>query len=179
MSAYTARLPAVTTPTFSYGQRAVSWMTVREAISPVDDGWEGHDDKSATEMHQLRGHVIAQAAETEHVLGLILRKFKPAVNVRQAGEGLLRGLRPYLEGRFDAELAVIEAAKDRRNRCVHDSVVIGSSWRPFQTGGGEYVPVISLLGTEEIDENDLRNDLLLQQAATEAAVRTGIALGVI
>jgi hypothetical protein len=42
---------------------------------------------------------------------------------------------------------------------------------PYATGGGEWVPVITLMGGEVHDESDLRGDLASQQDATCEAVR--------
>ena len=65
---------------------------------------------------------------------------------------------------------MIKQAIDCRNRAVHGAVEIGSVWRDYQTGGGEWVSVISLMGGEMYDEEDLLRDLALQQEATIAAV---------
>ena len=65
---------------------------------------------------------------------------------------------------------MVEQAIKRRIRVVHDCAHIGSVWRDYATGGGEWVPVMSFLGTEEYGEHDLVDDLALQQDATGQAV---------
>ena len=157
-----------------YGEKAVSWTTVWDVLYPEDAG-DPHDDQAAAEMHRLRGLVMAQAAETESVLGQILKRLDPRVKVRRPAGNLLRDVRTKLNKidleRHERNLATVDAAIRRRNRVVHSVVTIGSSWVSYSTGGGEWQPVISLLGTDEYNESDLMQDLVLQQQATAAAVR--------
>jgi hypothetical protein len=54
-----------------FGGRAISWRTVWNALFP-DPGEAPHDDSLAADMHRLRGLVMAQACETETVLGAYL-----------------------------------------------------------------------------------------------------------
>lgn len=51
-----------------FGEAAVSWHSVWDRLYPeyMD---APHDDAAASEMHRLRGLVMAQCAETETVLG--------------------------------------------------------------------------------------------------------------
>jgi hypothetical protein len=76
----------------------------------------------------------------------------------------------YTRHGWSDALDLIKQAIDCRNRAVHGAVEIGSVWRDYQTGGGEWVSVISLMGGEMYDEEDLLRDLALQQEATIAAV---------
>jgi hypothetical protein len=162
------------TQEYPYGEKVVSWTTVWDVLYPEDAG-DPHDDQAAAEMHRLRGLVIAQAAETESVLGQILRRLDSRVKVHRPAGNLLRDVRTKLDNidleRHEHDLGVVDAAIRRRNRIVHSVVTIGSSWVPYSTGGGERQPVISLLGTDEYNESDLMQDLVLQQEATAAAVR--------
>ena len=77
----------------------------------------------------------------------------------------------YTRHGWSDALDLIKRAIDCRNRAVHGSVEIGSVWRDYQTGGGEWVSVISLMGGEMYDEEDLLRDVALQQQATITAVR--------
>jgi hypothetical protein len=118
---------------------------------------------------------MAQAAETESVLGQILKRLDSSVKVNRPAGNLLRDVRSKLN-KIDLELhehdlGIVGAAIRRRNRVVHSEVTIWSTWAPYATGGGEWVPAISLLGADECNESDLMKDLVLQQEATAAAVR--------
>jgi len=151
-------------------------MTVRDELYPEPDSPDGpHDDAQAAEMHRLRGLVMAQASETEEVLGLILRHLDPAAKITRPAGTLLRDVRSHLSSHSEENWAdtldLLDQAIKQRNHAAHNTVTIGSVWRDYATGGGEYVPVISLLGTEEYSETDLIDDLALQQQATAAAVR--------
>jgi hypothetical protein len=157
-----------------FGERAVSWLTVWDDLH----AWEAeepHDDTDAEQIHRLRGLVMAQGAETEHVLGKIVRHFDPSASIERRWAGrLLKDVRARLssngEGAWEEELSLIGRAIDRRNHAVHSTVIIGSSWTPYATGGGEWTPVISLMKDGEYDECDLRGDLALQREGTAAAV---------
>lgn len=157
-----------------YGERVVSWTTVWDSLYPEDVG-DPHDDKAAAEMHRLRGLVMAQAAETEDVLGHILRFLDAKAKIDQPAGRLLRDIKKRVgdgrDVRYEQDLDVVDAAIKKRNFSVHSAVTIGSSWVPYATGGGEWQPVISLMGGDEYDEVKLRQDLALQQEATAAAVR--------
>ncbi|MGH3887988.1 MAG: hypothetical protein ACRDSZ_15755 [Pseudonocardiaceae bacterium] len=158
-----------------FGERVVSWQTVWDHLYLEYDA-DPHDGAAAAEMHRLRGLVMAQCAETEAVLRLIGKRLDPPADMerRMAGQ-LLKDVRRLLSAHSDARweeyLLAVDRAIKRRNHAVHSSVTIGSSWAPYVTGGGEWVPVISLMGGGEYDEMDLRRDLALQQEATIAAVR--------
>jgi hypothetical protein len=121
------------------------------------------------------GVAIVQAAETEAVLAEILCILDPSADRARPSGRLLTAVEKKLDtqtlDRWSWELDVIDAAIKRRNRIVHDTVQIGYTWRDFATGdGGHYVQVISLLGAEDRDEADLRNDLDLQRRATQYAI---------
>lgn len=162
-----------------FGEHTVSWLTVRDELAPdrvhPDDFEPPHDDDAAREMHRLRGLVMVQASETEAVLGEILVRIEPGADIKRPAGALLSDIRKRLpecgESDFHPQLDLIGQAIARRNDAVHRSVTIGSSWAPHETGSGEWVPVISLMGDEAYDETDLRDDLALQQEATIAAVR--------
>lgn len=163
-----------------FGEAVVSWVTVWNELYP-EESYDPHDDQHAFDIHRLRGLVMAQAAETEAVLGMILLALDPNQRIDRPGGHLLRSVRQRLSAQAKSawphSLDLIDKAIKRRNRVVHDSVQIGSTWLPYRTGdGGEWVPVISLMGGNECDENDLREDLALQQQATCEAVRILYAL---
>ena len=157
-----------------FGEVAVSWMTVWDRLFPRDF-FDPHDDEQASEMHRLRGLVMAQAAETEKVLGMVSKRLAPDKRIDVPSGSLLNVIRKAFNDQQASDwyspLTMIEAAIKRRNRAVHDIVEVGSSWMPYATGGGEWVPVITLMGGEMYDESDLRSDLALQQEATCQAVR--------
>ena len=161
-------------PADRYGEEVVSWQTVWNDLFPQDPA-EWHDDVAAAEMHRLRGLIAAQAAETEDVLGLILQSLDTsAVVAKRTAGAILKDVEKRLRTRggsqYEQELEVVGAAIQRRNHAVHQSVTIGSSWADYATGGGEFVPIISLMGDGEYGEVDLRQDLAWQHRATAAAV---------
>ena len=154
-------------------QAVRSWRSVWGDLFPEEHDF--HDDEAAAEMHRLRGVVMAQAAETEAVLGMIARLLDPGVPLTRPAGILLKHVQKVL-GRLeihnhDEALTLIDRAIQRRNRTVHDTVVIGSVWNEYATGGGDWVNVISIMGEEEYTENDLERDVALQHDATAAAVR--------
>jgi hypothetical protein len=158
-----------------YGEGVVSWEALWERFCP-EDTEEPHDDAAAAEMQRLRGLVLGQAAEVESALAMIIRRLGPRVSLDQKTLGQLAGVVRALLGpegvkAWASQMQAVDRAVKVRNRSAHRPVRIGSSWRPYATGGGEWVAVISMLGTEMYDEEDLRRDLALQQRATEAAVR--------
>jgi hypothetical protein len=125
-------------------------------------------------MNRLRGMVMVQAAETEAVLGIILSRLDPTARRDRTSGELLQKIRNTIDGHCDTEwpaaLDLIGRAIKRRNRAVHDSPAIGRTWRPYATGGGEWVHVTTMLGEEECDVSTCLRDLALQQEATVAAV---------
>jgi hypothetical protein len=160
-------------PADRYGENVVSWQTVWNDLFPQDPP-EWHDDDAAAEMHRLRGLITAQAAETEDALGRILQSLETSANVERSAGALLHDVRKSLRKRggsqYDQDLKIVDAAIEKRNRAVHQSVTIGSTSFDYATGGGEFVPVISLMGGDEYGEVELREDLALQHQATAAAV---------
>ena len=96
-------------------------------------------------MNRLRGVAIVQAAETEAVLGEILRVLDPSAGRTLTAGSLLAAVGKQLEAqapdRWSQALGVIDAAIKRRNRIVHNTVQVGYSWREYATGGGTHVPV--------------------------------------
>jgi hypothetical protein len=163
----------VSKSTDRYGEKVVSWETVWNDLFPQDSS-EWHDDVTAAEMHQLRGLIAAQAAETEDVLGRILHSLDASANVERSAGGILKDVRKRLRERgatqYEQELKAVGAAIRKRNHAVHQSVRIGSTWIDYTTGSGELVPVISLMGGDEYGEFELRQDLALQHRATAVAV---------
>lgn len=162
-------------PAIPFGERVVSWKTVWQRLYPSDEG-ESHDDEAASEMHRLRGLVIGQAAETEFVLGQILCLLDPAAKIDRPSGSLLYDIRAKLDPddatRCDGDLQTVDDAIKRRNRVVHSVAAIGSVWVSYARGwGGEWVPVISILGYDEYNESDLMSDLVSQQQATVAAIQ--------
>jgi hypothetical protein len=158
-----------------YGERAVSWLTIWNDAYP-DQAFDPHDDHAATEMHRLRGLVMAQAAELEAALGEVIVGLNPSSDPRRRTAGrLLREVREALPADLAADweepLHFISGAINRRNHSVHQTVRIGSVWRDYATGdGGEWVPVVSTMGQEDYGEMELLDDLTLQQRATVTAV---------
>jgi hypothetical protein len=173
------RAMAIRKPRFD--ERAVSWRVVREEAYPSPDedyrelGQAHHEDADAAEMNHLRGQVMVQASETEAVLGMILRHLDRSATPQGRTLGRLlndvtRLLGEDADARWSHELETIGQAVERRNRAVHDRVDVGSVWRDYATGGGEWVSSISFLGDDEHSESDLIENLALQQDATRAAV---------
>lgn len=164
-----------------FGEAAVSWQTVWDCLYP-DYTDAPHDDAAASEMHRLRGLVMAQCAETETVLGKIATHLDGSLSVERRTAGQLLQIIRRLLGEageeWTADLRLIDDAVKRRNHAVHSPVTIGSDWMPYATGGGEWVPVISFMGEGCYDEADLRRDLALQHEATVAAVRIFYVLSV-
>lgn len=165
-----------------FGEQVVSASTIYYQLCPPDSYRDETppNDSDTAEMNRLRGLVIAQASETEVVLGQILRHFSPSVNTNRPAGTLLYEVRLVLANlpgiSCTDTLDLIRQAIERRNRVVHDTVTIGSVWTPFSESDGEWIPVISLQGLELCDEADLRSDLALQQKATVAAVHLQVAL---
>ena len=127
-------------------------------------------------MNRLRGLIMVQASDTEAVLGQMLRHLNRSANLQRPAGALLRDINQLLDSDFAEhwafELDIVEQAIKRRNRVVHDRLDIGAVWREYATGdGGEWVPVVSTLGADEVSEQSLLQDLADQQDATEAAVR--------
>jgi hypothetical protein len=158
----------------------VSWRTIFQDLDPDPDGVPAFDHEAA-DIHRLRGLVIAQFAETEAVLERIMATLDPTLDLQNLMAGKLfrllkKQLPTALKISWQGGLRTISEAIKARNRAVHADVEIGFSWQPYSTGGGEHVPVISLMGGELYDEQDLRNDFGLEQHATEVAVGLLIAV---
>lgn len=158
-------------------EQVLSWRTVwNDLYQEEGDRFDPHDDRAASEMHRLRGLVMAQAAETEAVVGHILQLLDPDAKLARPAGALLAHVRRELHARgitdYTESLNVIADAIDKRNHAVHEAVVIGSAFMPYATGfGGNWEPVVSMMGDDLYDESDLRNDLTAQLAATRLAVR--------
>ena len=112
---------------------------------------------------------MSQASEMEAALAQVLGILDREHNRDRPAGVLLKAAMAKLPEEvladFRASIELLDAAIKRRNRLVHDRIEIGSSWQQ-----GQYVPVIALLGAEEVSEESLRVELALQQEATKAAV---------
>ncbi|TDD28300.1 hypothetical protein E1287_32970 [Actinomadura sp. KC06] len=161
-----------------FGRGVVSWTNVwrracRDDEEKLRDRYPEHDDYSATNMHSLRGLALGQAAELESALGEIIRTLDPSAKLdKQTAGQRLRWVEKLVDiDDWAWELEAIEKAVKTRNRLAHNEIQIGSVWRDYATGdGGEFVPVISLLGQVDYDESDLLSDLSLMQHATLMAI---------
>jgi hypothetical protein len=158
-----------------YGETVVSWRTIDQQLNP-ETGPEPELSHVAADMNRLRGLIMAQCGETEAVLGLILAAVAPTIDPERKTAGQLltcvrQNLPEEISTRWQVELDEIGVANRLRNQAVHSDVHIGSTWVDYQTGGGHYEPVISLMRHGEYGEADLSADLAVQQHATVAAVR--------
>ncbi|MBY8871416.1 hypothetical protein K7640_06105 [Micromonospora sp. PLK6-60] len=130
-----------------------------------EDGADAHDDHAA-EMHRLRGLIVAQAAETETVLGRILARLDPGQNVARPAGQLLLSVRQRLDERRHSQwstgLDLIYHAIRRRNEAVH---------RPVDVGYAAHDGDDTLVCDEEFDKQLLRRALATQQRSTYEAVR--------
>jgi hypothetical protein len=158
-----------------YGEGVISWLSVWDRLLPED--FDGVDvDAEAGEMQRLKGLVVGQAAEVEEALETIAEHLEPQAKPKQKTFGQLakdvrRLLGPSGTIEWAAELQIIDQAVGIRNRAAHGTLRSGSTWWPYETGGGEWVVVMSFFEGDEYYESDLRRDLALQQEATEACVR--------
>jgi hypothetical protein len=158
-----------------YGERVVSWRTIDQELNP-DIGPDPEFSHIAADINRLRGLIMAQCGETEAVLGMILAAVAPTIDPERKTAGQLlacvrQNLPADISARWRVELDQIQLANRLRNQAVHSDVHIGSAWVEYQTGGGHYEPVISLMRHGEYSETDLLADLAVQQQATVAAVR--------
>lgn len=163
-------------PTEPNGAQVISWVTMLAEIAPSDD-WTDlwHDDADARELHRLRGLALSQASETENVIAQVLGILDPASRRDRPIGALLKSVEASLSDVLHQQVAgLLQQLTDaitRRNRLAHDSIQIGSAWHDEQ-----YVPVIALLGAEEVTEDSMLHELALQQSATRAAVMLLIAI---
>ncbi len=109
-------------------------------------------------------------------LGLILAAVAPTIDPERKTAGqLVRCVRQELpheiSTRWQVEIDEIEVAIQLRNQAVHSGRSHSSTWVEYQTDGGHYEPVISLMRRGEYGEAELLADLAVQQRATVAAVR--------
>lgn len=163
----------------------VSWREMWRQMYPTRDDRLSADeeppdcpagDGDAREMNRLRGVAIVQAAETEAVLGEILNELDPSAKRARPAGMLLAAVRQRLDAQTSNEWAedldCIGTAIKRRNLLVHNTVAIDYVWNEYATGdGGEHIPVLSRLGHEMYDEEDLRKDIELQRDVTQRAVK--------
>lgn len=155
-----------------------SYRSVIEALHPEHFAacqMEPHLDGAAVRMNELRGLILGQSSETETVLLGALGHVGVVVPDPQMAGQISKALNDYYKKHREsgraAERDIIDVAVKVRNRIADEHIQIGSVWRDYATGGGELDPVISLMGGEAYDENDLLDDLDIQTEATRAAVR--------
>ncbi|MEU8632552.1 hypothetical protein AB0C38_10315 [Amycolatopsis sp. NPDC048633] len=166
-----------------FGERVVAWHRLDDEGRSADDSTiegscgEGPDEERAeAELNRWRGLVMAQAAEVEAVLGVMVRMLDPNAKVDIAAGLLLNKLRKllipldFLHEYHDADLDDIARAIKARNKAVHGTARVGYSWVDYQTGGGEWMQVISLVGDQDWSELELRWCLSMQQRAAFDAV---------
>jgi len=166
-----------------FGERVVAWHRLDGEYRSADDATaedpydEGPDEERAeAELNRLRGLVMAQAAEAEAVLGVMVRMLDPDAKVDIAAGVLLNKLRKllipvdFLHEYHDADLDDIARAIKARNKAVHGTARVGYSWVDYQTGGGEWMQVISLVGDQDWGELALRWCLAMQPRAVFDAV---------
>ncbi|MFL6146104.1 MAG: hypothetical protein ACJ72I_01065 [Pseudonocardiaceae bacterium] len=144
-----------------------------DATDPDGRGEPGGYDTS--DMQRLRGLIMVQAAETEAVLGCILRKLDPQARPGTMMAGaLLKKIWEELSNpnkvTWQSHVRQIRKAQKRRNHAVHNRVNTGYTWAEYATGDGEWVPVITTMGDESCDERELSHDLALQQSSTVLAI---------
>jgi hypothetical protein len=163
----------------------VSWHEMWRQMYPTRDDRLSADeeppdcpagDDDARVMNRLRGVAIVQAAETEAVLGEILNELDPSAKHARPAGALLIAVRQRLDAQtsdqWAEDLRCIGMAITRRNMLVHNTVAIDYAWVGYATGdGGEHIPVLSRLGHDMYDEEDLRKDIELQRDATQRAVK--------
>lgn len=160
-----------------FGEKICEWSDILnlQYWRPNDDGYGEPGGYDLSDMQRLRGLIMVQAAETEAVLGRVLLRLDPHSKPEKMMAGaLLKRVWDKLPDSdkitWQSHVRQIRQAQKRRNRAVHDRPNVGYSWRDYATGGGEWVPVITLLGNDLCDEEDLRDDLALQQSSTVYAI---------
>ncbi|MET8759863.1 hypothetical protein [Lentzea sp. NPDC004782] len=161
-----------------FGPRVREWPDILDDAyrRPDEDGRGEPRGYDTADMQQLRGLIMVQAAETEAVLGRILCVLDPQENPgRMMAGALLKKIWDKLCDRdkvaFQSHVRQIRKAQARRNHAVHNRVDTGYSWVNYAGGGGEWVPVITTMGVEACDEQELSHDLALQQTSTVVAIK--------
>lgn len=161
-----------------FGERVISAEEIWLRMFPEETGF-AQEWAHTQRLHELKGLIVGQAGEVEGQLDQILSLLQSESKRLTAGQALksIEKLLPEaVRKAFSDELRTLEGAISRRNRIVHDLIQVGYVWADYATGGGEQVPVISLLGSELCDETDLTRDLAQQQIALEVAVRLVVAI---
>lgn len=155
-----------------------SYRSVIEQLYPeyfASSELEPHLDVRAVRMNELRGLILGQSTQMENALLKLMDARGIEVRQPRTAGNIVKAVHAHFEKQLNSALAddreVLDVAVLVRNRVAHDHIEIGSLWRDYGTGGGEWVPVISLLGAEEYDEKDMLEDLEILKAATRAAVR--------
>ncbi len=149
-----------------YGESVVSWHTIDQELNP-DAGPEPEFSHIAADMNRLRGLIMAQCGETEAVLGMILAAVAPEIDPERKTAGQLltcvrQNLPAEIRSQWRVELDQIKTANQLRNQAVHLDIHVGSTWVEYQTGGGHFEPVISLMRHGEYGGSDLLADLAVQ-----------------
>ncbi|MFJ6252766.1 MULTISPECIES: hypothetical protein [unclassified Streptomyces] len=161
-----------------YGERIVGLPEVAQELlgRPFDDVDGPPHEPGPTEYHALRGLIIAQCTEIEAATGMILTVLDPTVNLRKVFfkdriDKIKALLAPPPGSSQDVDLKAIDEARLRRNHIVHAPVVTIFNYTPYLPGSGDWVPVLTVQGEDEVDLGTLWDDLALQQNAMRAAVR--------
>lgn len=160
-----------------FGERVREWSDIRDDIysRPSEDERGEPRGYDTSGMQRLRGLIVVQAAETEAVLGRILRKVDPQAKPgKKMAGGLLKEIYEKLPGpdkiAWLSHVRQIVRAQWWRNLAVHHTVETGYTWADHATGGGEWVPVVTAMDGELCTERELRGDLALQQTSTVLAI---------
>ncbi|UQS23442.1 hypothetical protein L1857_11710 [Amycolatopsis thermalba] len=141
-----------------FGEQVREWSDILNDVywRPSEDGRGEPSGYDTSGMQRLRGLIMVQAAETEAVLGRILRKLDPQTSPGALTAGaLLKKVWEKLSNTdkvtWQSHVRQIRKAQKRRNHAVHNSVDTGYTWADYATGGGEWVPVITTMGNESCD----------------------------
>jgi hypothetical protein len=160
-----------------FGEQVREWSDILNDVywRPSEDGRGEPGGYDTSDMQRLRGLIMVQAAETEAVLGCILRKLDPQARPGTMMAGaLLKKIWEELSNpnkvTWQSHVRQIRKAQKRRNHAVHNRVNTGYTWAEYATGDGEWVPVITTMGDESCDERELSHDLALQQSSTVLAI---------
>ncbi|MFH8257640.1 hypothetical protein [Streptomyces roseolus] len=167
-----------------YGERVVGFPEVAEEFldRPYGDPEDPPHDPGAPDYHRLRGLILAQGTEIEAAMGKILSILDPAAQLGNLTfyRRIMRVrelIAPAPGSAQDVDLNAIDTARDRRNRIVHEPIVTCYNYVRYLTGGGgEWVPVLTVQGRDEVDHRTLCDDLALQQEAMRATARLWVSV---
>lgn len=158
-------------------------------VDYIDEDDSYAESRESHRIHELRGLIMAQVAEIEDLLYWLVNNYLPLFKpltprqieslkkvpagalLKHAGEVLAI---LELEAEFVRQVAEVEKAIRRRNVLVHATVHVGFSYSSFRD---QHEAVIVLLtskvsgvGTEEIGELELEQDIRQAYIALDAAV---------